>query len=390
MSLEGFSLKIPHLLNMINLIILAILILPFAIIPFPNIPEPTRLIKEVLFDFAMLGIIAIAMKNSLKFEYRNKYLSWIIIWGFFQIGFNWYYPMVRGFGFNVGTINESIHFILASIATILFCSSVEKNGFIRISKAIVISGTAIAIFGICQGIGLDPMKNIATYSTKEIRHVAATMDHPNLFGNYISLCVPFCLYLVGIRYKLCLVALLIALIMAKSSISIVAALIGIAIFVLLKYRNKISFYSISLGLLILIVFSILTPSFNKFGNGFTGRIIAWHEFIKRDVNPLFGNGFGISKSYGVQFGNNYWSTPHNDYISIWLSLGFVGLLLYFLLVINSLRNFNYNQGNTLGFAYLSSLITFFILMIGSFPMESAPIALIGLVSFWGVEKIKSI
>lgn len=371
---------------MINLIILAILIIPFAILPFSGLPEPTRLIKEVLFDFTMLGIIVIALKNGLRFEYKNKYLSWIAAWSFFQIGFNWYYPMVRGYGFNVGTINESIHFILATVATLLFCSYVDREGFIRITKAIVWSGTAIAVFGICQGIGLDPMKNIATYVAKESRHIAATMDCPDLFANFIAVCVPFCLYLNGIRYKLCLFLLLVALIMAKSSISIVAVFIGICVFLLLKYRNKVTFYSILGALTVFILFCIGTPSFNKLQGGFSGRVSAWHEFIKRDTNPLFGNGLGIAKSYGVKFGDNYWTTPHNDYICVWLSLGFVGLLLVSLLVINSLRNFRYNQDNTLGFAYLASLITFFILMFGSFPMESAPICLIGIVSWWAVEK----
>lgn len=371
---------------MINLIIWAILIIPFAILPFSGIPEPTRLIKSTLFDFTMMGIIVIAIKDGLKFEYKNKYLSWIILWGFFQIGFNWYYPLVRGYGYNVGTLEESIHFLLAGVATLLFCSYVEKKGFIRITKAIVISGTSIAIFGIFQGIGLDPMVHIATYVSKESRHIAATLDHPNLFGNYIALCMPFCLYLKGIKYKVCLGILLVALLMAQSSISIVAALIGICVFLLLKYRNKLVFYSISILIILFSAFAIVTPSFNKLNNGFTGRFTAWQEFIKRDVNPLFGNGLGIPKSFGVQIGNNYWTTPHNDYLYIWLCLGFVGLLLYFILIINTLKNFNYKDYNTLGFAYLASLITFFILMLGSFPMESAPIALIGLISWWACEK----
>lgn len=374
---------------MTNLIILAILIIPFAILPFAGIPEPTRFIKEVLFDLTMLGIIVIALKDGLRFEYKNKYLSWIAIWGFFHFTFNWYYPLIRGYGYNAGTITESLHFILAVVATILFCGSTSKESFVRIAKAIVISGTAIAIFGIFQGIGLDPMKNLATYVAKESRHVAATLDHPNLFGNYLSLCVPFCLYLAGTRYKICLGVMLVALLMCQSSISVVAALVGLCVFALLRYRNKIAVLSISGLMASFIAFCAVTPAFNKINTGFTGRFEAWKEFISKCVNPLFGNGLGVPKAYGVKMGDNYWTTPHNDYIAIWLCFGFVGLLLFSLLVINSFRNFNYIHSNTLGFAYLSSLIAFFILMLGSFPMESAPICLIGLVAFWATEKSKS-
>lgn len=371
---------------MINLIIWAILVIPFAILPFKGIPEPTRLIKETLFDFTMMGIIVFSIKNGLRFEYKNKYLSWIALWGFFQFGFNWYYPLLRGYGYNAGTISESLHFLLAVIATLLFCSYVEKNGFIRIAKAIVFSSVVIAFFGILQGIGLDPMRHISTYVVKESRHIAATLDNPDLFGNYIAVCIPFCLYLRGIKYKICLGILIIALLLAKSSISIVAAVFGCAVFLLLTYRNIKIFYGTIIAIIGFISFCFMNSAFNKFSNGFTGRIFAWKEFISKDVNPLFGNGFGIPKSYGVKLGDNYWTTPHNDYITIWLCLGFLGLFLYFLLAIDVLRKFNYNQANTLGFAYLSSLITFSILMLGSFPMESAPICLIGLVSFWGITK----
>ncbi len=371
---------------MTNIIILAILLIPFAILPFASIPEPTRLIKEALFDFTMLGIIVLALHQGLRFEYKNKYLAGLSAWGFFQFGFNWWYPLIRGYGYNAGTITESIHFILAIVATILACSYFERVCFIRIAKAIVISSTAIAVFGICQGIGLDPMKSIATYVSKETRHIAATLDHPNLFGNYMALCIPFCLYLRGIRYKICLAVLVMALLFSQSSISMLAAALGISVFLLLKYRNKIAWISIFISNILFIIFCIYTPSFNKLNTGFTGRFEAWKVFIDRAVNPLFGNGFGVAKSFGVKLADNYWTTPHNDYINIWLSLGFVGVLLFLLVIINTFRNFNYNKNNTLGFAYLASLITFLILMLGSFPMESAPIALIGLVSWWALEK----
>lgn len=375
---------------MINLIILAILIIPFVIIPINGIPEPTRLIKEVLFDFVMMGLIVIGLRNGLKFEYKNKALALLAAWGFFQIGFNWYYPLIRGYGYNAGTIIESVHFLLAIVATILFCSSVDKSGFVRISKAIVFSGTAVAIFGIFQGIGLDPMMKIATHKvipgSNDTRYMAALLDHPNLFGNYIALCLPFCLYLRGIKYKVCFGIIATALIMAQSSLSVVAAVIGTAVFILLKYRNKITLLSVSGALIAFGAFCALVPKFNKLSNGFTGRIDVWHEFISKSVNPIFGNGFGVPKSYGVVRGSQFWSTPHNDYITIWLSLGYVGLFLVGLIIFKSLIQFSYVKSNTLGFAYLASLATFLILMFGSFPLESAPIALIGLVCFWGIEK----
>src|SRR4029079_409618 len=116
---------------------------------------------------------------------------------------------------------------------------------IQIAKAIVFSATTIAIFGICQALGFDPMDNIAGYIDKEHRHIAATLDHPNLFANYIVLAMPFCYYLKQSRYTGCLCLLVIALLFAQSSLSIIAAVVSAMVFAVLKYRNKVCFYIVS-------------------------------------------------------------------------------------------------------------------------------------------------
>src|SRR4029079_4024606 len=192
----------------------------------------------------------------------------------------------------------------------------------------------------------------------EHRHIAATLDHPNLFANYIVLAMPFCYYLKQSRYTGCLCLLVIALLFAQSSLSIIAAVVSAMVFAVLKYRNKVCFYIVSGVAVGFIALCLAIPSLNKFNTGFTGRIGAWKEFIHRDVNPLFGNGFCVAKSYMVKFGDNYWVNPHNDYLMLWLCTGFLGLFLFGLLVINCFRNFRYNQDNTLGFAYLASVVAF--------------------------------
>lgn len=372
---------------MTNIVIWALLIIPFAMIPLKGFPEPTRLIKEVLFDIAMMGIIVYGIKDGIKFEYKNKYLGWLTAWCLFHFVFNWYWPLVSGQGFNMGAILENVHYLLAAVATFMACSFFERSNFISFAKAIAFSVTAVSVFALFQAFGLDPMKHLANYSAKEIRHVASTLDSPNLLGNYLALCLPFLLYLKGIRYALCLLVVVVALICVKSSLSIVAAVIGCSVFLLLKYRNKAVYGGIAVVLLLFGAFCFANKSFSRIDSGFTGRIAAWQEFVKRDVNPLFGNGLGVPKAYGVVIGDNYWVHPHNDYLMIWLCLGFVGVLLFGLLVMDVFRRFKYNQDNTLGFAYFASLITFFILMFGSFPMESAPLSLVGLLSYWGVQRV---
>lgn len=381
---------------MVNVLIISILIIPWLIIPLNHIPEPTRLIKAAFFDLTMFGIIVMAMKNGLKYEYKNKYLSWLAAWVFLTFAFNWYYPIDRGIGYNVSILDSMIHFTLAIIATILVCSNFERSDFIRCAKAICISSTLISIFCIFQGIGLDPMKHIANYGWKEPRHIAALLDNPDIVGNYICMTLPLFLYLNNTRYYVCFALCIIALLFAQSSISIAAAFVGIFIYMMFKFSKS---KNIILGLLLaqalFIAFCFITPSFNKFGNGFTGRVSAWKLMIERSNNPLFGQGLGIVKDLDIVSGKstttkdaeNHWVYAHNDYLETYLSIGALGLFLLILVIINVFKRFNYKEDNQIGFAYYGCFVSFLIVMFGSFPMEIPPIALNGLIFFWAISKI---
>lgn len=375
---------------MVNVLIIAIFLIPWLILPVGNLPDPTRLIKATCFDLTMLAIIALALLNGVQFNYKNKYLSWMFIYGAFIIGWNWYYPILAGFGYNSGTIEASLHFILATIGTFLVCSTIERKDFVRIAKATAYSIMAVSIFGLFQAIGLDPMAHIATYGYKDNRHVCALLDHPTLFGNYIALGFPFFLYLKGLRFKIGMVLAILGVLAVHSSLSVIAIVVSTSMFIVLKYRdNKRLLGLIAGAVLLFTVFCFFNHTFNKIDAGWSGRIPAWKEFITKDTNYIFGGGLGVAKAYGVVTGNksDYWMFCHNDYLEIFLALGFIGTLLFFLTVIHSFRNFDYNRNNHLGFAYLSSFTAFLILMFGSFPMEIAPLALGGLIAFWGVEKI---
>lgn len=376
---------------MINLIIFAIFILPWLIIPNNHLPEPTRIIKSAAFDFTMMAIICMAIINGLKYEYKNKYLGWLAITVFIGFALNWYYPLMVGFGYNAGTIDSNIHFALSLFATICVCSTLERNDYIRIAKAVVFSATLVAIFAFLQIIGLDPMKRVARYTNTEVRHICALLDHPDILGNYLALSIPFFIYLLRLKYVIPLIIVLVVLFFTHSSLSTIAAFAAVFVFLLLKHRKSYIFKIILALALLFGISACLNPDFNKLGTGFTGRINAWKTILTRADNPIFGQGLGIVKSYNVVVGvgerKNYWIFAHNDYIEMYCGGGIILLFLFVLLIINSIRKFNYKSDNILGFSFLASFIAFLILMVGSFPMEIAPLAFGGLISFWGVEKV---
>lgn len=374
---------------MVNIIVIAILIIPWLIVPINNIPDCTRLIKGAFFDFTMFGIIIVALINGLKFEYKNKYISWFASWVFLTIIFNWYYPIIMGIGYNVGSIDSNIHFILAITGTILVCSNFERSDFIRCAKAFCISGTLVSIFCIFQGVGLDPMAHIAKYGYKESRHIGALLDNPDIVGNYLCMLLPFFVYFNKPKYYICLGLCVWALLLSQSSISIVAAFISMAIYLLFRFPGKrIVVISVLISTLFFGIFCITNHHFNKIDNGFTGRFRAWETMLSRTNNPLFGQGLGIVKSLSVKSEiDNIWIYAHNDYLETYISLGALGLFLLILIIFNAFKKFNYKLDNQAGFAYLSSFVAFLIIMLASFPMEMPPLALDGLVVFWAVSKI---
>ncbi len=380
---------------MVNVLVIAILIIPWLILPFNHLPDCTRLIKAAFFDLTMMAIIVMALKNGLKFEYKNKYLAWFAGWVFLTFIFNWYYPIDRGIGYNVGFLDSMIHFTLAIVATILVCSNFERIDFIRCAKAMCISSTLVSIFCIFQGIGLDPMKHIAGYGWKEARHIAALLDNPDVVGNYLCMTLPLFIYFNKPKYYVCLGLCLVALLFTHSSLSIGAAFVGLFVYLVFRFSRlkKVVFGLLAVQMLF-VLFCLVSPNFNKLDGGFTGRIGVWKEIIAKDNNPLFGMGLGVIKNLDIVTGRstvtkdaeNHWTFAHNDYLMVYAELGALGLFLLVLVIIHAFRKFNYKEDNQVGFAYYGCFVAFLIVMFGSCPMEMPPIALNGLVFFWALSK----
>ncbi len=123
---------------MTNWICFGILTLPWIIIPLGAIADPFRLPKAMFFDIWCLGLIAIVFSKGLKNLYRNKYLSWLSVWIFITFIFNYFFPFAYTINnrslINLWTLQPMIHIILASMATFLVLSRLEKDDFLKIAK----------------------------------------------------------------------------------------------------------------------------------------------------------------------------------------------------------------------------------------------------------------
>ena len=380
---------------MVNFFVTCLLIMPFLVNPFKDVLAPFRLPKELFFDIICLGMIYFALKDGVKFLYKNSLLALLSLWVFITIIFNWYLPLLfstetRGLEINLWTLLPQIHFILALIASYIALSTFERDDYVRIAKALCLTAFLTTMIGIMQVFGFDPLgKLVLRYDHPN--HFYGYLDNPNLMGNYLSLCLPFFLFFKNLRYKIGFFIILYGVYLSHSRLSVIAIFIGIFVFMFLNYRkhkiiSKIVLASLIIGIPIFVFFYIYRIQFDNFGQ----RTEIWQKaLVNIKHNPLFGQGLGIFKTWEItgSLNNVKWYVCHNDWLERIAEIGFLGLGFMLLVLFRMFRNFNYSENNRLGFAYMASFVTFLFLMGGSFVWEVAPTALIGLVGWWGCEKL---
>jgi O-antigen ligase len=235
------------------------------------------------------------------------------------------------------------------------------------------------------------MRNITTYKPYEVNHVAALLDHPNTLGNFRALSIPFFLFFESYIFIIGMSVCCLCLFFTHSSMSIVAFGVSMWSYLLVRKvlvgRSKLWIAILGVTFALMTFVAMAVPSFNKIGSGLTGRTAAWKFAIEHiKDNPVFGQGVGRFATLNFK-PDMKWDFVHNDYIEMVINFGFIGLCIFAFIVINTFKNFNLSKENTIGFSYISSMIAFLVVMCGSFPMEFAPCALIGMIAFSGSEKL---
>lgn len=360
-------------------------------IPNDKLADPFRIPKAVFFDLICMGLICFSLNTGLRKRYFNKYLAWFSSWVFFTIFLGFYLPFSLSFNnrqmINLTILEPMIHFILGLWASYVVLSYFDKDDYLKIARFVCISSILISSVGILQKAGLDIFGEIARYNHGN--RICAFLDNPNLVGNYLCLTLPFFFLKENRKFIFGLMLAIIAIILTLSELSIACAIVGLIVYLLLINRRKV----IQIAVSVFILFSGAAIFLNqKLVIGFASdRLNIWKAgWVRFKDNPIFGQGLGIVKSWGAMpnpVNNTRTLNLHNDWFEITVMLGIVGLVLLIIVIVNSIRKFNYRQDNVVGFVYLASFAAFLFLMAGSFPIEIAPLALFGLLNWWAVETL---
>lgn len=364
------------------------------ILPVNGIVDQMRLPQQLFLGITYFVIICLFFINGVKRNYKNKWLALFSFWMFFCIATNFLIPFcierIGGRAVNLMVLDQMIYFILGLFATFAVLSTLVKEDFVRIAKALCLSACLLSFWAILQFIGFDPFGRIAVYRCGN--HISGCLDNPNVVGNYLTLCLPMFLMFRRPIYIFGILLTLVGIGVTNSHFAISLACLGFVIFGLQYYRrNKIVITSILfsclVGLYAIIKFDFAkiyqTREFNL-GGPLAGRWDCWMIGLKAlKNNPLFGQGFGCWKSWNVKIATTYWQSVHNDWLEKAIEIGLIGVILALIVVIHSIRKFKFED--RVDYCFFTAFIIFLVQMFFSFPIVTPTVGFLGLVMFWYME-----
>jgi putative inorganic carbon (HCO3(-)) transporter len=265
-------------------------------------------------------------------------------------------------------------------------------------KALLLSGSIVALYGVIQYFGYDPIpRDLVRMHWKGI--AVSTMGNPNFLGSYLTLILPIStfayiyskktIYLVvsGIVY--------LSLLCTMTRGSWIGAFIGLTVLTVYIVRHQYSL--VHLGT-VLLLFAVLTVFTNVNSNGRvfgrintvpkdlasvvnqspdseksgSNRIFIWTRVVALvKSRPLFGYGLEtLDGSFTKEYQDDvtafygylmFVDKAHNEYLNIAVSTGIPSLLLYLAFVLRIIhKSFRNVENNPLIIPLLCSVIGYLV------------------------------
>jgi len=228
----------------------------------------------------------------------------------------------------------------------IYCSNRENP--MLLVNVILISSIIPLSFGFYQFVFVK-----GGLATPGFNRIYGTFMHPNVFAQYLLLIFFLLLFLLSTfkikkLYRRFLIFYSLVIIFALYNTftrgAWVALLMGVLIFIFLRTKASKKIIHFSLILILLLVLSpylqkrwedITRPQYNQV-NSLEWRLNLWRNSVEYlTEHPFIGNGLGM---YEYKTGQ----MAHNDYLRISYETGFLGLLVYMVLLcyilFSSLRN----------------------------------------------------
>lgn len=309
------------------------------------------------FDFFiflnLIYILSLVIVDPKRFFYvvkKNKWLVLIILWVFFQI--------LRGIGiYRQQAVGDGRRFlVLIFILGMLFFIKKREDVFL-ILKSLAYSSLILSILVIGRLANVIPYDPSAQQLYFRVLPAGAV-----LFLLYSSVFV-FLNYIGGNLLKFHVsakyfgfVCFVLVLVTQHRSVWL-TAVVAMALILLIFRKailNRIMPYGVTFLAIIFVTLFLVTSTENKIVQHLSDRLIAFSNPLSDETSafrlatweaqvseiqshPVLGSGLGGYYRWTYR-GHTKNISPHNLYFDILLKLGVIGLILYFLLQLNVVRN----------------------------------------------------
>lgn len=290
-----------------------------------------------------------------------------------------------------------------------------------INRILIITVSIVSVYGVLQSLSID------IFPQKDLSRVFATLGHPNFLAGYIALIFPLAAAVMilakrpVVKFVMIIVMTVMVggLIATWSRLGFLGFFSGVLTFILIGRVNKLRqgplkssvslsrFYKYGLIVIVLLLVILIIFSFGRLSesnrqrlpllgsdeltmNTVKIRLLIWEGALKMiKENPLWGMGIGTFSVYFPDYQPILfsWITSerrefayhaHNEYLELTAETGLLGLGAFgWLLIIcfsRARRSFRENTNptdNLLLNGYLSGLIAFMVISVGSVGMRFA-------------------
>ncbi len=286
------------------------------------------------------------------------------------------------------------YFVFFAIALSAFAFARRKRNQSYLIKAIILSNTFVIIYGAFQILGIDPFSS-AWNSEIFLGRTFSTLGQPNFLGLFILLTLPFVYGRMqeskdrprAILSSLCLLNLLVLATTASRS-ALIGFLFVFAIVVVrsenwkkqLKASNKYLLSITSLALLLISISAVLEFS-ERFSSptqhiGLGSRSAIWSASADMFINRPVGYGLDSMAIFSPQFiGKEIFEyepletvvdRAHSKPLDLLITLGILGFLAYYYLLITQLRALWQRREEPLALMSFLSLLGASICLLFSF------------------------
>lgn len=247
----------------------------------------------------------------------------------------------------------------------------DTKFIIKIFIFTLISGTTVTIYGILQHFGID--KNFWP-NDDVMSRVFSTLGQPNWLAAYLCILIPLSFTLPQKFQYYLLTIFLLCLYFTKSKSGLIAIVISLTIYFILKLKLSKKFIFLVTSFLLLVTFFVfkptpVNPNLNITSSGEI-RQLTWTGAIDiAKKYPIFGTG---PETFAFSY---YWVRPakhnttseweflynkvHNEYLNYLATSGYVGLFAYLFFIFSTIKFIYQNKQFEILSAFISILITSF-------------------------------